>query len=46
MIWEDSESRVWVSYNSPAYLQERHRLPQELLQNISAVEAVAAAAAG
>src|SRR4051794_33112461 len=23
LVWEDGESKVWVSYNSPAYLQER-----------------------
>jgi hypothetical protein len=35
-----------VSYNSPAYLQERHRVPPELLPNIAVVEALAAGAAG
>jgi len=44
LIWEDSEGKVWVSYNSPAYLQERHALPRELLPNIAVVEALAAAA--
>jgi hypothetical protein len=29
---------VWVSYNSPAYLQTRHHLPAELVQNIAVVE--------
>jgi uncharacterized protein (DUF302 family) len=45
LVWEDSQSKVWVSYNSPDYLQERHRLPQELLQNIAVVETLAAKAA-
>jgi uncharacterized protein (DUF302 family)/uncharacterized membrane protein YidH (DUF202 family) len=45
LIWEDAQGKVWVSYNSPAYLQERHGLPQDLLQNISVVEALAAKAA-
>jgi len=44
LIWEDSQGRVWVSYNSPAYLQERHGVPQELLQNIAVVETLAAKA--
>ena len=44
LIWEDGEGKVWVSYNSPAYLQERHGLPQELLRNIAVVESVATAA--
>jgi uncharacterized protein (DUF302 family)/uncharacterized membrane protein YidH (DUF202 family) len=45
LIWEDSQGKVWVSYNSPAYLKERHGVPQELLQNIAVVEALAAKAA-
>ena len=36
LVWEDSEARVWVSYNSPKYLLERHGLPEELLPNIAA----------
>jgi uncharacterized protein (DUF302 family)/uncharacterized membrane protein YidH (DUF202 family) len=44
LIWEDSHGKVWVSYNSPAYLQERHGVPQELLQNIAVVETLAAKA--
>ena len=45
LVWEDAEARVWVSYNSPAYLQERHNLPAELLQNIAVVETLAVKAA-
>ena len=42
LIWEDSQGKVWVSYNSPAYLQQRHGFPQELLQNVAVVETLAA----
>ena len=45
LIWEDAEGRVWLSYNSPAYLQRRHGVPQDLMQNIVVVENLAAAAA-
>lgn len=45
LIWEDSQRKVWVSYNSPAYLKQRHDLPQELLQNIAVVETLASKAA-
>jgi uncharacterized protein (DUF302 family) len=45
LIWEDVQGKVWVSYNSPAYLQERYSLPQELLQNIAVVETLATKAA-
>ncbi len=41
LIWEDSKGKVWVSYNSPDYIKERHGLPQELLQNIVIIETVA-----
>jgi uncharacterized protein (DUF302 family) len=45
LIWEDGQGKVWVSYNSPAYLQERHGLPEQLLQNIGVVETLAIKAA-
>jgi uncharacterized protein (DUF302 family) len=45
LIWEDADGKVWVSYNSPKYLQERHGWPPELLRNIAVVETLAAAAA-
>jgi len=41
LVWEDGQKKVWVSYNSAAYLQQRHGLPQELLQNIAVVETLA-----
>jgi uncharacterized protein (DUF302 family) len=45
LVREDPDGNVWVSYNSPAYLQQRHNLPQELLPNIAVVEELVAAAA-
>jgi uncharacterized protein (DUF302 family)/uncharacterized membrane protein YidH (DUF202 family) len=45
LVWEDGAGRVWISYNSPAYLQARHHLPQELVSNIAVAEALAAKAA-
>ena len=45
LVAEDAAGKVWVSYNSPAYLQERHNLPENLLQNIAVIEALATAAA-
>src|SRR6201997_5025349 len=44
LVWEDAQGKVWISYNSPEYLKERHGLPQELLQNIAVVETLAARA--
>jgi uncharacterized protein (DUF302 family) len=45
LIWEDGQGKVWVTYNSRAYLQERHGFPSELIQNIAVVEALAKTAA-
>jgi uncharacterized protein (DUF302 family) len=45
LVWEEAEGKVWVSYNSPAYLQQRHGFPAELLQNIAVVETLATKAA-
>ena len=45
LVAEDAQGKVWLSYNSPEYLKERHGLPSNLLQNIAVVETLAAAAA-
>src|SRR5712692_1206210 len=45
LVWEDVSGKTWVSYNAPAYLQQRHGFPPELLQNIAVVETLAAKAA-
>lgn len=45
LIWEDAQGKTWLSYNSPEYLQKRHALPPELLQNIAVVETLAIKAA-
>jgi uncharacterized protein (DUF302 family)/uncharacterized membrane protein YidH (DUF202 family) len=44
LVWEDAQGKVWASYNSPSYLQQRHGIPQPLLQNIAVAEALAAKA--
>jgi len=44
LVHEDNNGKVWVSYNSPAYLQQRHNIPQEMLPNIAVVEGLAAKA--
>ena len=42
LVREDTDGKVWISYNSPAYLQHRHKIPPELLPNLAVVEALAA----
>jgi uncharacterized protein (DUF302 family) len=41
LVAEDAQGKVWVSYNSPKYLQERHSLPEDLLPNIGVIAALA-----
>jgi uncharacterized protein (DUF302 family) len=44
LVAEDAQSKVWISYNSPEYLKERHGLPENLVPNIGVAQALAAAA--
>ena len=45
LVAEDAQGKVWVSYNSPQFLKERHCIPENLLANIAVVETLAAKAA-
>lgn len=36
LIWQDAAGKVWISYNSPEYLQQRRNVPADLVKNISA----------
>jgi uncharacterized protein (DUF302 family) len=45
LIAQDADGKVWVCYNDPIYLKDRHNLPENLLQNIAVVEILAAKAA-
>jgi len=38
MAWQDHQQKVWLSYNSFSYLQERFRLSDELIKPISGIE--------
>jgi uncharacterized membrane protein YidH (DUF202 family)/uncharacterized protein (DUF302 family) len=45
LVAEGEQGRASISYNSPGYLQARHNFPLALLQNLAAIEALAAQAA-
>jgi uncharacterized protein (DUF302 family) len=45
LVWEDKEGKVWLSYNSPAYLQARHSVSEELMPGLAVIGALAAKAA-
>ena len=40
LVWEDTDGKVWVSYNTPEYLRERHGFPEELLANIAGIRVI------
>ncbi len=37
LAWEDDQGKIWLSYNSPEYLQRRHGFPVELMKNIAGI---------
>lgn len=41
LVAQDAQGKVWVSYNSPEYVKQRHNLPPDLLQNIAVIEILA-----
>ena len=44
LVWEDADGKVWLCYNSPDYLQQRHGFPADLEKNIAAIEPLLAQA--
>jgi uncharacterized protein (DUF302 family) len=45
LVWQDAQGQTWVTYNSPAYLLQRHGFSPELVHNIAIIEGLAAAVA-
>ena len=45
LVWQDNDEKVWISYNSPQYLLERHNAPPSFQQTLAVVEALTANAA-
>jgi uncharacterized protein (DUF302 family) len=35
LVAEAPDNKVWVSYNSPEYLQQRHGVPADLMKNLA-----------
>jgi uncharacterized protein (DUF302 family) len=44
LAWEDAEGHSWLTYEAPATLMERFRLPSELAPNIAGLRALCEAA--
>ena len=43
-VSEDAKGKVWVTYNTPQYLKERHNIPDELMKNIAGIVDIAESA--
>jgi len=41
LVAEEADGKCFISYNSPQYLQQRHGIPGDLIQNIAIIEALA-----
>ena len=37
LVWQDAKDQVWISYNAPEYLQQRHEIPADLVKNIAGI---------
>ena len=35
LVAEDENGKVWLTYNSPDYLKERHNVPEDLIKNLA-----------
>jgi uncharacterized protein (DUF302 family) len=35
LVAEDASGKVWLTYNSPDYLKERHNVPEDLIKNLA-----------
>lgn len=41
LVWQDIGGKVWVTYNTPTYLLERHGLSDQFLATLAVVEVLA-----
>jgi len=35
LVAEDENGNVWLTYNSPEYLKQRHNVPEDLIKNLA-----------
>jgi uncharacterized protein (DUF302 family) len=40
LAWQDADGNIWLSYNSPEYLQQRHNIPEAMIQNVSGIRSI------
>jgi uncharacterized protein (DUF302 family) len=46
LVWAGPDGRVWLSFNTPEYLQQRHNVPESLIGNIAGARKIFEEAAG
>ena len=44
LVSQDTAGKVWLSYNTPEYLAERHAIPADLVKNIAGIRPLVQAA--
>ncbi len=42
LIWEDADGKVWLGYNEPAWIAQRHELGAEVGQTVTVLSAALA----
>jgi uncharacterized protein (DUF302 family) len=40
LVAEDEQGKVWITYNSPEYLKQRHGIPDDLVKNLAGAGAL------
>jgi uncharacterized protein (DUF302 family) len=45
LVSEEADGKVWLSFNAPEYLAQRHGIPAELVANIAGIRGLVNAAA-
>lgn len=40
LVAEDDQGKVWITYNSPEYLRQRHGIPDDLIKNLAGAGAL------
>jgi uncharacterized protein (DUF302 family) len=37
LAWQDADGKVWLGYNSPDFLKQRHNLPDDMVKVVGAI---------
>jgi uncharacterized protein (DUF302 family) len=44
LAWQDADGKVWLGYNSPDFLKQRHNLPDDMVKVVGAIGGLVEAA--